>query len=30
VDGISLFLLILTAFLTPLALLSSWEASAGR
>jgi len=25
VDGISLFLLILTAFLTPLALLSSWE-----
>ena len=26
VDGISLFLLVLTAFLTPLALLSSWEA----
>ena len=25
VDGISLFLLVLTAFLTPLALLSSWE-----
>src|SRR5712692_9356535 len=26
VDGISLFLIVLTAFLTPLALLSSWEA----
>ena len=25
VDGISLFLLVLTGFLTPLALLSSWE-----
>src|SRR6185295_14774745 len=25
VDGISLFLIVLTAFLTPLALLSSWE-----
>ena len=25
VDGISLFLLVLTAFLTPIALLSSWE-----
>src|SRR5216684_4683173 len=25
VDGISLFLLVLTAFLTPLAILSSWE-----
>jgi NADH-quinone oxidoreductase subunit M len=30
VDGISLFLIVLTGFLTPLALLSSWESVHGR
>jgi NADH-quinone oxidoreductase subunit M len=30
VDGISLFLVVLTAFLTPLSLLSSWESLHGR